>query len=134
MGKGSIPSRARRSRSRIKSMQKMYHRSMHGGMIVREARLRAGLTQRALARAVSLSQPTLARIESGAVRPTLDQVDRCVTACGLELRVALVPADDSDWSVASANLRLDPDARVRQHQAASRFIRAGRAALLGRGA
>ena len=41
----------------------------------------------------------------------------------------LLPADDSDWSVASANLRLSVDDRVRQHQSALRFARAGRDAL-----
>jgi hypothetical protein len=40
-----------------------------------------------------------------------------------------VPADDAQWSVAQANLRLDPEARVHQHQAAVRFIQAGREAL-----
>jgi transcriptional regulator with XRE-family HTH domain len=98
-------------------------------MLVREARLRGRLTQRELAGATGLSQPTIARIESGVSEPTFDQVGRLVDACGLRLRVGLVPADDSDWSVARANLRLAPDARVRQHQAAVRFVQAGRAAL-----
>jgi transcriptional regulator with XRE-family HTH domain len=105
---------------------------MSAGRLVREARLRAGLTQRQLAAAAGLSQPTIARIESGATGATLSQVQRLVDACGLELRLGLVPRDDSDWSVAQANLRLDPDARVRQHQAALRFIRAGRAARASR--
>jgi transcriptional regulator with XRE-family HTH domain len=98
--------------------------------MVREARLRAGLTQRALAAAAGKSQPTVARIEGRITSPTVTQVSRLVEACGLELRVGLVPRDDSDWSVASANLQHDADARVRQHQAALRFARAGRQALL----
>jgi transcriptional regulator with XRE-family HTH domain len=98
-------------------------------ILVREARRRAGLTQRQLAKLAGLSQATIARIESGATQPTLAQVCRLVEACGLELQVRLVPADNSDWSLAQANLRLDPDARVRQHQAALRFARAGREAL-----
>ena len=101
---------------------------MSGGHLVREARLRAGLTQRQLAVRTGLSQSTIARIESGITQPTLAQVQGLVEACGLELRSWLVPRDDADWSVAQGNLRLDPDARVRQHQAALRFVRAGREA------
>jgi transcriptional regulator with XRE-family HTH domain len=101
---------------------------MQGGKLVREARVRARLTQRQLAEKAGVSQPTIARIESGAVRPSFDQVHRLVRACGLDLQIAIAPADDSDWSAAQGNLRLSPEARVRQHQAALRFIRAGREA------
>lgn len=110
-------------------MRLLYYHCMEGGQIVREARLRAGLSQRRLATTVGLSQPTIARIESGRTRASFAQVVGLVRGCGLDLRVALDIADDSDWSVASANLRLDLDARVRQHQAALRFARAGREAL-----
>jgi transcriptional regulator with XRE-family HTH domain len=102
---------------------------MDAGTMVREARRRAGLTQRKLAALVGVSQPTVARIESGATQSTVELVDRLIRACGLELRVELAEQDDADWSVASANLRLDPNARVRQHQAALRFARAGRNAM-----
>lgn len=95
---------------------------------MREARRRAGLSQRRLATLAGVSQPTVARIEAGVSAPSLEDVARLVRACGLELRVALAEADDADWSVASTNLRLDPEARVRQHQAALRFARAGREA------
>jgi transcriptional regulator with XRE-family HTH domain len=102
--------------------------SMVGRSIVREARRRAGLSQRRLATLAGVSQPTVARIEGGVSSPSLDDVTRLAAACGLEVRVSLVPADDADWSVASANLVLDPEARVRQHQAALRFARAGQEA------
>jgi transcriptional regulator with XRE-family HTH domain len=102
---------------------------MDGGSVVREARRRAGLTQRRLAALAGVSQPTIARVEAGVTKPALDEVARLVDACGLELRISIVEPDDSDWSVASANLRLDPAARVRQHQAAIRFAEAGREAL-----
>lgn len=109
-------------------MLTLYDEGMHGGQLVREARLRAGWSQRRLATASGLSQATIARIESGDTRPTMQQVQRLVEACGLQLCLGLVARDDADWSVAQANLRLDPDARVRQHQTALRFVRAGRAA------
>ena len=102
---------------------------MQAKHLVHEARRRAGLTQRQLADAMGLSQPTIARIEAGRTEPSFAQVAHLIRACGLELQVGLVPADESDWSVAQPNLRLDLDARVRQHQAALRFALAGRQAL-----
>jgi transcriptional regulator with XRE-family HTH domain len=102
---------------------------MNGGLLVRETRRRAGVTQRQLARAIGVSQPTIARMESGATSVTTAQLTKILDVCGLEMRVALVPRDDSDWSIAQANLKLDPDTRVRQHQAAVRFIESGRSAF-----
>lgn len=87
------------------------------------------MSQRRLAQLVGLSQATVARIESGAIAASFEQVANLLKACGLELRVELVPADDADWSLAQANLRLTPEARVRQNQAAVRFIEQGRQAL-----
>lgn len=94
-----------------------------------QARRRAGLTQRQLAARVGLSQPQIARIEVGATAPSFERVVDLVRACDLDLVASITPADDSDWHVALANLALDVNTRVRQHRAALRFARAGRAAL-----
>ena len=102
---------------------------MTGGQFVLQARRRAGLTQRQLAARVGLSQPQIARIEAGATAPSFERVVDLVRACDLDLVASITPADDSDWRGALANLALDVDARVRLHQAALRFARAGRAAL-----
>ena len=102
---------------------------MSGGAIVREARRRAGITQAELAERVGTTQSALARLERGHTEPSLQRVQELVRACGLDLRVGMDPIDESDWSVARANLALDVDRRVRQHQRALRFARAGRAAL-----
>ena len=97
--------------------------------MVREARRRAGLTQGELARRVGTTQSAIARLERGRTEPSLRRVHAMVRACGLELGTTLAPADDADWSVALGNLRLTVDERIRQHQAALRFARAGRLAL-----
>ena len=102
---------------------------MDAGNLIREARVRAGITQRALAESTGTTQSAIARLERGASEPSYARVTSLVRACGLELVPRLAPADDSDWSVVSGNLRLDLDARVRQHQAAVRFARAGREAI-----
>jgi transcriptional regulator with XRE-family HTH domain len=61
---------------------------MDGGL-VREARLRAGLTQAELADRVGTTQSAIARVERGGSAPSLARVRELVTACGLELRVRL---------------------------------------------
>jgi transcriptional regulator with XRE-family HTH domain len=107
-----------------------------GGTLVREARRRAGLTQAELARRAGTTQSAVARVETGRTEPSLARVRELVRACGLELVPTIAPTHDSDWEVARANLRLSVDQRVRQHQAAIRFARAGRAAMervVGRG-
>ena len=104
---------------------------MRAATIVREARRRAGISQGVLAERVGTTQSAVARLERGGASPSFDRLSEIVAACGLELRVALLPVDESDWSLARENLRLDTDARVRQHQAAVRFARAGREAMAG---
>jgi chemotaxis signal transduction protein/DNA-binding XRE family transcriptional regulator len=57
--------------------------------LVREARRRAGLSQRELARRAGTSQPAVARIEAGRQSPGHSTLARLVEACGLELRYEL---------------------------------------------
>ena len=57
------------------------------GRMVRHARRRAGLTQRALAAKAGIPQETIARIERGRADPRVGTLDRLLEACefGLEL-------------------------------------------------
>jgi transcriptional regulator with XRE-family HTH domain len=102
---------------------------MNGGTLIREARRRAGLTQQQLAARLGTTQSAIARLERRRTDPSFSRVVEAVRACGLDLVPQLVPRDDSDWSVASTNLAASPDARVRRHQGAIRFARAGRQAM-----
>jgi transcriptional regulator with XRE-family HTH domain len=102
---------------------------MRGGELIREARRRAGLTQRQLADRLGTTQSAIARLERGRTEPSYERVVESVRACGLELVPQLLPDDDADWSVASTNLLADPETRVRRHRAALRFARAGRRAM-----
>jgi transcriptional regulator with XRE-family HTH domain len=102
---------------------------MHGGDLIREARRRAGLTQSQLAARLGTTQSAIARLERGGSEPSYERVAHAVRACGMELIPQLLTADDADGSVASANLTVGPDERVRRHQAALRFAMAGREAL-----
>lgn len=65
---------------------------MEIGQLVTDARLRAGLSQRELAERAGTSQSAVARIEAGAVSPSLETVRRLLAACGFELQVSLAPA------------------------------------------
>jgi transcriptional regulator with XRE-family HTH domain len=102
---------------------------MRAGDLIREARRRAGLTQRELAERLATTQSAIARLERGGAEPSYERVVEAVRACGMDLVPQLLRADDADWSVASSNLTVSPDARVRRHQAALRFAIAGRRAL-----
>jgi transcriptional regulator with XRE-family HTH domain len=102
---------------------------MQAGDLIREARRRAGLTQRELAERLATTQSAIARLEGGGTEPSYERVVEAVRACGMDLVPQLLRADDADWSVASSNLTVSPDTRVRRHQAALRFAIAGRRAL-----
>lgn len=83
-----------------------------GNDLVREARKRAGLTQRELAERAGTTQSAIARLESGRSRPSFDTVIRLVRGCGFDLHVALLEYDDSDWMLALDALRMSPVERL----------------------
>ncbi len=49
-----------------------------------------GLSQSEVARRAGLRQPAVARLEAGAVRPTLDTIQRIARALGREVEISLV--------------------------------------------
>ena len=87
---------------------------MIGGELVREARRRAGLTQRELAERAGTTQSAIARLESGRTSPSLEHVEWLLKLCGFSMIVELATYDDSDLVQAKANLRRgDPAERLR---------------------
>ena len=105
---------------------------MISGDILREARLRAGLTQAELAARAGTTQSAIARWESGATRPSLESLRRLIHACGLELRLGLEDRDSVDASQIEGNLALTAAQRLDQLVRAVAFIREGRAAMARR--
>src|SRR5262245_5330279 len=105
---------------------------MRGTQLVREARKRAGLTQADLASRAGTTQSAIARIESGAVSPSLEHLTELVQAAGFDIEIRLVPYDDHDLSMALRNRRLTPQQRLDSMLESQRFgeelRRAGRAA------
>jgi transcriptional regulator with XRE-family HTH domain len=82
------------------------------GDLLREARLRAGLTQQELARRAHTSQSAIARWESGDVVPSFERLRELVRACGLELTFGLANYDDSYDYFIERSLDLSPDERI----------------------
>ena len=56
-----------------------------------EARRRAGLTQQQLARKMATTQPVIARLESGNIRPSLRTLERLAEATGSRLSISFQP-------------------------------------------
>jgi transcriptional regulator with XRE-family HTH domain len=80
--------------------------------LLREARLRASLTQAELGRRVNRSQSQIARWERGDVKPSLETLRELIRACGLELTFGLANYDDSYDSLIASQLRMSPGERV----------------------
>ena len=57
-----------------------------------DARAKAKLSQEELAERMGTSQSTIARLESGAAKPSLSTLERFAKATGTRVRVSLVPA------------------------------------------
>jgi transcriptional regulator with XRE-family HTH domain len=68
---------------------------MDSGLLLRRARARAGLTQRALAERAGTSHATLATYETGAKVPRVDTLDRILRAAGYQPDVELRPRPDA---------------------------------------
>ena len=80
--------------------------------LVRYSRRRAGLTQRQLAARAGVPQATVARIESGAVSPRVDTVDRLLAECNARLTIDTRPGRGIDRTAIRELLRLTPTQRV----------------------
>lgn len=99
--------------------------------ILRQARARAGFSQRQLAERAGTTQSVVARIENGSVTPLVQTLSHLVAAVGLNLGLSL----DDDGSGASASrgrshmlsdvsriLALTPEQRLEELANASRFF------------
>jgi transcriptional regulator with XRE-family HTH domain len=99
-----------------------------GALLVREARARAGLTQRELAQRAGTTQSVVGRLESGVGSPRVETVERLLEAAGFRARVELEPREPADAIVAAykadidrtllrENLARTPEQRVESLQA-----------------
>ena len=87
---------------------------MDAARVLRHARRRAGLTQRGLAERAGVPQSQIAKIESGAVVPRVDTLDRLLEACGEGLESRPRPGSGVDRTLIRELLRLEPSDRIRR--------------------
>ena len=80
--------------------------------LLREARLRAGLSQGELAERSGKPRPHIGRYEAGAVAPSLDTLVELVRACGFDVSLDLVTLDDSDDPSLAELQQLSPERRL----------------------
>jgi transcriptional regulator with XRE-family HTH domain len=77
---------------------------MTSGMLIREARLRAGLSQVELSERSGKDRAQIARWERDVVQPSLETLRELLRACGFDLELLLVPHETDR----------DEDARLRK--------------------
>src|SRR5947207_510054 len=87
----------------------------HVGAVLREARLRSHLSQRALAVRAGTKQATISRLEAGAESPTLERLERLLAVMGYRVRLKLEPLEhDLDADDLAAARVLSPEERLRE--------------------
>ena len=86
---------------------------MNPGRALRDARRRAGLTQRELAGRAGVPQPAIARIERGTISPRIDTLTRLLAAAGAALEVTPRLGEGVDRGLIRAALQRTPEERVR---------------------
>jgi transcriptional regulator with XRE-family HTH domain len=68
---------------------------MTGAQIIREARLKAGLTQTELAARLGRDRAQVARWETGGQEPSFENLQAVVEACGFSLRVEIAEREET---------------------------------------
>jgi transcriptional regulator with XRE-family HTH domain len=87
---------------------------MRAADLIREARLRAGLTQYQLAERSGRERSVIARWEQGAVSPSFDNVLEVIEACGFDLPLLLVPRESFEEKRLEKNRLLTPERRAQR--------------------
>ena len=81
---------------------------MRSADVIREARLRAGLTQQELADRSGRKRGVIARWEQGTVAPSAETLIELVRACGFDLPLELVPYEPAGVRPAAEELAPHP--------------------------
>jgi transcriptional regulator with XRE-family HTH domain len=85
---------------------------MRSAALIREARLRAGLTQADLAERTGRDRSVIARWEQAVVAPSVETLTELVRACGFDLPLELEPLETDER--VKKNAMLSPERRVRR--------------------
>lgn len=85
---------------------------MRSAALIREARLRAGLTQAELAERTGRDRSVIARWEQAVVAPSVETLTELVRACGFDLPLELEPPEKNER--VKKNAMLSPKRRVQR--------------------
>jgi transcriptional regulator with XRE-family HTH domain len=86
---------------------------MSPGKLLREARIRHGVSQQELARRARTRQSAISRIERGGVSPTVETLSELLSLLGEDLVLAAEPTDSGiDRSLIRERLALSPSERL----------------------
>jgi transcriptional regulator with XRE-family HTH domain len=94
------------------------------GSLIREARLRAGLSQGDLGQRTGKDRAQIARWERDAVSPPYETLRELVRACGFDLSTELVEYDPTPTERVQEVVRLSPQERL--HRMLERRTAGGR--------
>jgi transcriptional regulator with XRE-family HTH domain len=83
-------------------------------VLIREARLRAGLTQQELADRSGRKRSVIARWEQGTIEPSLETFLEIIAVCGFDLPIELTQRDDSLDERLRKNALLTPERRAQR--------------------
>ena len=86
--------------------------TVRSAALIREARLRAGLSQQELAARSGKDRTVIARWEQGSVAPSIDTLVELVRVCGFDMPLELVVYDSAQDERAAELQMLSPDRRV----------------------
>jgi transcriptional regulator with XRE-family HTH domain len=90
-------------------------------LLLRTARLEAGLTQAQLAGRLGLTQPAVAKLERADANPTVATLDRALRATGRRLALVSDPPDVDETQIVE-RLRLSPAERLAAFQSSQRKL------------
>ncbi len=94
------------------------------GIEIRNARLRAGISQRELARRLGTTQSAIARLESNVSNPTVATLERAMDATGHRLMLAAARKESGlDETLIRRQLELTPKERLRAFEAFNKQAR-----------
>jgi transcriptional regulator with XRE-family HTH domain len=89
--------------------------AVRSGDVIREARLRAGLSQYELAERCGRKRGVIARWEQGKVAPSVETLIELVNACGFALPLDLAPLETEGVERLEKNSLLSPERRVQRY-------------------
>lgn len=97
---------------------------MSASEAIRNARLRAGITQTELARRLGTTQSAVARLEASGANPTVSTLERALAATGHRLVLAAARVEPGvDETLIAENLSLSPAERLKSFESFNRDAR-----------